>query len=302
MENIRIKIRLIKSRISYIDVYMYLFEDLYWGKFIDKRRYCYYILNVANIDKILPVLYNNKFITYDNIENFIANFYEYIEEWYYFSYCNENYFYDTWFKTVLNKYYTKQSLAFEELVKVKPEFKNLLTDIEKELSDYILNLDFMYSMLHPASVIYTLADKYTYTDVVPKLKEYMIDEGIAIPINSFLENDLLKPNKSIVREFKKEELFSERIKVNSQELDYWTDAVYAALINDKDMNDMYSQNKLTNTYIDYDIIEEDYIAEFQYPLRKTSGHDKDKSKVVLIDNEDLGDLDDFFGDEDADDE
>lgn len=298
MENIRKKIRLIKSRMSYIDVYMYLFEDLYWGKFINKRRYCYHILNVANVDKILKTLYNNKCITYDNIDIFIANLHENIKDWYFFSYCNENYFYDIWFKTVLNKYYTKQSLAFEELVKSKPEFKNLLTDIEKELSDYILDLDFMYSMLHPTTVIYTPADNYTYTEVVLKLKEYMINEGIAIPTSNLINLNLFKQNESIVRKFEIEDLFSDRINVNSQNLDYWTDAVYNALINDKDISDMYHQNKLTDTYIDYDIMCDNYIVEYQRPSRKDENIEKS-----LESNDEEDDLSRFFNDDyDEDDE
>jgi len=315
----------LKSKMLYEELYMSVFEDLYFELYIKERRNYYNFLNVVNLDKILPVLYNNYFITYENVDDFSANFFEMIDERYYFIYSNENGAYNCSNEILLNKYYTKQSLAFNTLVENKPEYKNLLTDIIKEFDDYILNLDFLYSILHPTSVIYSLSDKYSYSEVIVKLKEYMMEEDIALPINSFLGNDLLKSNKSIDRKLKPEELFKDRLKSfidgDKDIMDFWCGAVYYALIESRDMNELYYQNKLTDTYIDNDIIEENYIAVFQYPDREISCHykvidkdldkDDDLFKNDFLDNEDndenedneyLGDLDDFFSDEDDDDE
>lgn len=250
---------------TYEGVYMHVFEDLYYELYLYKQRNYYNILNVVNLSKILPVLFNNKSITLDNINDFSANFYEHIKENYYFAFCNEESAYNSSYEIVLNKYYSKQSHAFDELVITKPEFKNLLTDIEKELSDYILDLNYMYSILHPASVIYTLADKYSYSEVIERLKNYMIEEGIALHTSNFLKLDFLKENKSIIRRVKPEGQFIDRLKLHGEKLYFWVGAVYYALIENRDMNEMYYRNKLTNTFIDNDIYGDYHIAEFQNP-------------------------------------
>lgn len=314
MNDLKSKIRLIKSRMPYEELYMSVFEDVFWELYIKEERNYYNFLNVVNLDKILLVLYNNNFITYDNVDDFSANFFEMIDERYYFCYSNENGAYNSSNEILLNKYYTKQSLVFNSLVKEKPEFKNLLTDIIKEFDDYILNLDYLYSILHPTSVIYSLAEEFLYLEVIVKLKEFMIEEGIALPINSLLGNDLLKPNESIDRKLKPVGLFKDRLEEYGDDMymsEFWSGAVYYALIENRDINELYYQNKLTDTYIDNDIIEENYIAVFQYPDREISCHDKDDDKDVDLfkndffddeENEDLGELEDFFGDEDDDDE
>jgi hypothetical protein len=317
MNDLKSKIRLIKSRMLYEELYMSVFEDLYFELYIKERRNYYNFLNVVNLDKILLVLYNNNFITYDNVDAFSANCLEMINEDYYFIYSNENGAYNCSNEILLNKYYTKQSLAFNSLVENKPEYKNLLTDIIKVFDTYVLNLDFMYSILHPSSVIYGLSEEFSYSEVIIKLKEYMIEEGIALPINSLMGNDLLKPNESIDRKLKPEELFKDRLKSyrdgDKNIIDFWCGAVYYALIENRDINELYYQNKLTDTYIDNDIIEEHYIAVFQYPEREKPCHDKDVDLVekinlfesVFLDNEDneyLGELKDFFDDDDDDDE
>ncbi len=321
MNDLKSKIRLIKSRMPYEELYMSVFEDVFWELYIKEERNYYNFLNVVNLDKILLVLYNNNFITYDNVDDFSANFFEMIDERYYFCYSNENGAYNSSNEILLNKYYTKQSLVFNSLVKEKPEFKNLLTDIIKEFDNYVLNLDYMHSILHPSSIIYSLAEEFSYSEVIVKLKEYMIEEGIALPINSLLGNDVLKPNTSIDRTLKPVGLFKDRLEEYGDDMgmsEFWSGAIYYALIENRDINELYYQNKLTDTYIDNDIIEENYIAVFQYPEREKPCHDKDsdkdddpfkndffddedkdESKVVLFDNEDL---DDFFGDEDDDDE
>lgn len=315
----------LKSKMLYEELYMSVFEDLYFEVYIKRERNYYNFLNVVNLDKILPILYNNYFITYENVDDFSANFFEMINEDYYFCYSNENGAYNSSNEILLNKYYTKQSLVFNSLVSNKLEFQNLLTDIIKEFDNYVLNLDFMYSILHPSSVIYGLAEEFSYSEVLLKLKEYMIEEGIALPINSLLGNDLLKPNNSIVRELKPVELFKDRLKSyidgDKNIMDFWCGAVYSALIESRDINAMYYQNKLTDTYIDNDIIEEHYIAVFQYPEREISCHDKvidkdldkdddlfkndffdDENNNENEDNEYLGELEDFFGDDDDDNE
>ncbi|MDD4990967.1 MAG: hypothetical protein PHR83_01935 [Paludibacter sp.] len=317
MNDLKSKIRLIKSRMPYEELYMSVFEDVFWELYIKERRNYYNFLNVVNLDKILLVLYNNHFITYDNVDDFSANFFEMIDERYYLCYSNENGAYNCSNEILLNKYYTKQSLAFNSLVSNKPEYKNLLTDIIKVFDNYILNLDYMYSILHPTSVIYSLAEEFSYSEVIVKLKEYMIEEGIALPINSFLDNDLLKPNKSIDRKLKPVGLFKDRLAEYGDDMDlseFWSGAVYYALIENRDINQMYYQSKLTDTYIDNDIMKEHYIAEFQYPDREIPCHDKDSDKdddpfkndffddEDNEDNEDLGELKDFFDDDDDDDE
>ena len=265
----------LKSRMPYEEMYMSIFEDLYFELYLMRERNYYRFLNLVNLDKILLMLYNNNFITYDNVDDFSANFFEMISEEYYFSYSNENGAFNSSNTILLNKYYSKQSLAFNSLVRNNPEFQNLLTDLTTEFENYILNLNYMYSIIHPSSVIFNLADEYSsYSEVLLKLKEYMIKEGVALPLNSLLGNDLLKPNKSIVRKLKPEELFKDRLKRyfdgDVDIIDFWCGAVYYALIENRDINELYHQNKLTDTYIDNDVIEENYIAVFQYKKSEIS--------------------------------
>ena len=286
MKNLKETVRKIKSRMSIEDVYMSVFEDLYWEIYIKNERNYYNFLNMVNLDKIIPVLYYNYFITYDNINDLSANLFELLNERYYFIYCNENDAYNCTDTILLNKYYTKQSLAFYALVEDKPEFKNLINDLINGFDNYILNLDFMNSILHPSSIIYSLAQEYSYTEVINHLNDYMIEEGIALPLSSFFERDLLKSNKSIVRELKPKGLFIDRLKEYEkvEEMHFWSGAIYYALIENRNMNEMYYRNKLTDTYIDNDIISEYYIAEFQYPENETPCHEN------VVDNDD----DDFF--------
>lgn len=290
MNDLVSKVRKIKSRMSIEDVYMSVFEDLYWEIYIKNERNYYNFLNMVNLDKIIPVLYYNYFITYENIDDLSANLFELLNELYYFIYCNENDAYNCTDTILLNKYYTKQSLAFNELVVVKPEYENLINDIIDRFDNYILNLDFMNSILHPTSVIYRLAQEYSYTEVVNHLKDYMIEESIALPISSFLEKNLLKSNKSIVRELKPKGLFIDRFKEYEKEMEFWSGAIYYALIENRNMNEMYYRDKFTDTYIDNDIINEDYIAEFQYPEREKKP----------IEKEDIGDLRELLSDKDND--
>ena len=107
-----------------------------------------------------------------------------------------------------------------------------------------------------------------------------------------MDRDLLKSNKSIVRELKPKGLFIDRLKEYEkvEEMHFWSGAIYYALIQNRNMNELYFRNKLTDTYIDNDIISEDYIAEFQYPEREKTP----------IDKEDIGDLRDFLSDKDND--
>ena len=292
MKDLKVIVRKLKSRMSYEDVYMSVFEDLYWEIYIKNERNYYNFLNMVNLDKIIPVLYYNYFITYDNINDLSANLFELLNERYYFIYCNENDAYNCTDTILLNKYYTKQSLAFNALMEDKPDFQNLTKDIIDRFNNHILNLDFMNSILHPTSIIFSLAQKYSYTEVVNQLKDYMIEEGIAIPLSSFVERNLLKSNKSIVREIKPKGLFIDRLKgyEKEEEMHFWSGAIYYALIQNRNMNELYFRNKLTDTYIDNDIISEDYIAEFQYPEREKTP----------IDKEDIGDLRDFLSDKDND--
>jgi len=100
----------------------------------------------------------------------------------------------------------------------------------------------------------------------------------------------LKSNKSIVRELKPKGLFIDRLKEYEkvEEMHFWSGAIYYALIENRNMNEMYYRNKLTDTFIDNDTINEYYIAEFQYPEREKTP----------IEKEDIGDLKDFLSDKD----
>jgi len=119
----------------------------------------------------------------------------------------------------------------------------------------------------------------------------------------------LKSNKSIVRELKPKGLFIDRLKEYEkvEEMHFWSGAIYYALIENRNMNEMYYRNKLTDTFIDNDIIKEDYIVEFQYPERETPCHENDlkdfhsdntneQCEDISIVYEGAHDLDDFFAD------
>jgi len=73
MKNLIPIIRKLKSRMTVEDVYMYVFEDLYYEIFLGEGIHYYNFLNLVNIDKIIPMLYNHYFIDMDNIDRFSAN-------------------------------------------------------------------------------------------------------------------------------------------------------------------------------------------------------------------------------------
>ena len=296
MNNTLEKLRLIKSRLSYDDFYMYVFENLYYRRY-SGIKYSY-ILNITNFDKLLYYAYSNYLITYGNVDDFIANLFKDINKAFFFCYNEDIYFENTFLcykniefeefnEFILNEYCIKRSKKYNDLVEKKPEFQNLIIDIENEFKDFILNLNFIYSILHPDSILFELSNKYPYSEVVIKLKEYMIEKGIAIPINSFNKSNLLNKNNSIERRITPHMLFTERFKIlskNELTVSFWCIFVYI-LMKDKLKTDESDYGSFFTHFIDEDIVSEDY--KVMYAART---HSKE--------NDDSESLDDFFEDDD----
>ena len=296
MNNTLEKLRLIKSRLNYDDFYMYVFENLYYRRY-SRIKYSY-ILNIKNLDKILKYVYMNYLITYENVDDFTANLFEDINEAFYFSYNKDIYLEDTFFyykniefeefnEFILNQYCIKRSKKYNDLVEKKPEFQNLIIDLENEFKDFILNLNFMYSILHPNSIVYKLSDNFSYADVLSKLKNYMIEKGIAIQLSSFNCMNLLKKNNSLERRISPEILFTDRFKKlskNKLTVSFWCIYVYSLMKEDLKTDESDYGSFFTH-FIDEDIVSEDY--KVMYAAR-THSKEKDVSES----------LDDFLEDDD----
>lgn len=305
MNNTLKKLRLIKSRLSYDDFYMYVFENLYYRRYSNIR--ISYILNITNFDKLLKHAYMNYLLTYENVDDFIANIFNKISEAFYFIYNEDIYLEDTYlyynniefvefYDFILNQYSIKNSRNYNDLVERKPEFQNLIVDLENEFQDYMLNLDFMYTILHPGSIIYEFAENLSYKDVLFELKNYMIEKGVAIQLSSFSRMNLLKKNNSLKRRITPEFLFTDRFKKlsnNELTVSFWCVYVYS-LMKDGLKTDETDYGSFFTHFIDEDIISEDYRIIKYVP--KNSNMDKDESDSSDDFFEDDS-LDEFFADD-----
>ncbi|MEA4983218.1 MAG: hypothetical protein VB066_10940 [Paludibacter sp.] len=249
----------------------------------------------------------NYLLTYENVDDFIANIFNIISEAFYFIYIEDIYLEDTYlyynniefvefYDFILNQYSIKNSRNYNDLVERKPEFQNLIVDLENEFQDYMLNLDFMYTILHPGSIIYEFAENLSYKDVLFELKNYMIEKGVAIQLSSFNRMNLLKKNNSLKRRITPEFLFTDRFKKlsnNELTVSFWCVYVYS-LMKDGLKTDETDYGSFFAGYIDDDIISEDYKVIYCVP--NNSNMDKDQSDLSDDYIEDDS-LDEFFADD-----
>ena len=256
MKDLRRIVRKLKSRMTLEDVYMYVFEDLYYEIFLGEGINYNNFLNLVNIDKLIPVLYNHYFIDRNNIDRFSTNLLDKIIKDFIFIRCDENEAYDESNVVLLNRYYTKQSQKFNALVEVNPQLKNLIYDITIGLEGYLINTNFMYSILHPDSILYSYIDKYSYKDIVTQMQNYMISNGIAVSLDSYLTGGYFE-DKGIEKQYEAQELFSIRLKSGADISDN-TMLVYDAFMGEWDVMNVYNSSQLTDTYIDDFTIGEGY--------------------------------------------
>jgi len=114
----------------------------------------------------------------------------------------------------------------------------------------------MYSILHSDSVLYSFIDKYSYIEVIIQMQDYMIGNGIAVSLDSYLTGDYFIDN-GIERQYESQEIFSIRL-ISGSEITDNTMLVYDAFIQDWDVLNIYNSGQLTDTYIDDFTIGEGY--------------------------------------------
>ncbi|MDD4990969.1 MAG: hypothetical protein PHR83_01945 [Paludibacter sp.] len=248
MKDLRTIVRRLKGRISIEDIYMYTFEYLYYEIFLGERINYYNFLNLVNIDKLIPVFYHHYFIDRDNVDSFCSNLLDKIIKDFIFIRCDENEAYDESNVVLLNRYYVKQSMKFNALVKLNPEYNNLIYDITIGLEGYIINTNFIYSILHTDSILYSFVDRYSYNEVIVQMQDYVIGNGIAVSLDSYLTGGYFKDN-GIIRQYESQELFSIRFESGSEISDN-TMLVYEAFMGEWDALNIYNSTQLTDTYID----------------------------------------------------
>jgi len=256
MKNLKETVRKLKSRMSFEDVYMYVYEYLYYEIFLGEGIHYYNFLNVVNIDKLIPLLYEHYFIDRDNIDRFSANVLDKIVRDFVLIRSDENEAYNESNVVILNRYYVKQSRKFNSLIESNPEYTNLIKDITKGLESYLVNTNFMYSLLHPDSILYSFIDKYSYSELIIQMQEYMIDKGIAISLDSYLTSGYFK-DKDIVRKYVTEELFSVRL-YSETDIPNNIMLVHYAFFDEWDIMRIYNLKQLTDSFIDDFTIGEGY--------------------------------------------
>lgn len=185
MKDLKQIVRRLKSRLKVEDFYMYVFKDIYFKVFIQEVYYNNFF-NTINLKKVIEYVYYNYFITWDNIDDVTMNIMELLLDKYLFIRCDENEPYRIQEYMIINNYYTKQSKLFNSICLKRPQFNSLINDlVQVQLSNYIIDINFIHSLLHPDSILYVFIIKeYSYDVVLDRLVNYLISNKIASRIDS----------------------------------------------------------------------------------------------------------------------
>lgn len=250
MKDLKQVVRRLKSRLTPDELYMYVVKDIYYKIFID-HVYYYNFFNTINLKKVIEYVYYNYFICWDNIESVSMNIIELLLDKYLFIRCDENQPYKIKEYMLLNNYHTKQSKEFNSRIENRPQFKNLINDlVEVRLKDYIIDINFIYSILHPNSILYEFIDSDSYDVVLDRLVDYMISIGIAKKIESITKGITL-PIGVFNYPFH-EEIYLDRLE-NWDKLieDYNMHLLYCAYFENFDvLTYVYGYEQLSDTFVE----------------------------------------------------
>jgi len=114
----------------------------------------------------------------------------------------------------------------------------------------------MHSILHPDSVLYSFIDKYSYSELIIQMQDYMIDKGIAVSMDSYLTGGYFEDN-GIKRKYVTEELFSVRL-YSQSDIPNNIMLVHYAFFDEWDIMRIYNLKQLTDSFIDDFTIGEGY--------------------------------------------
>lgn len=250
MKDLKQIVRRLKSRLTLEELYMYVVKDIYYKVFI--QDVYYYHFNTANLKKVVEYAYNNYFISWDNIEDVSMNVIELLIDKYLFIFCDDD---EPYWKNeyiLLNNYYTKHSGLFNSIAERKPEFRNLIDDLTSvRLKDYIIDINFIYTILHPDSVIYKLVENESYERELDKLFDYVISSGIAKKVDSVVK-EITCPIGLFNYPLYEEIYFNNTIiylEITFNESDI--QLLYDAYIEDFDiLNDVYGLEQLTDSFVE----------------------------------------------------
>ena len=114
----------------------------------------------------------------------------------------------------------------------------------------------MHSLLHPDSILYSFIDKYSYSELIIQMQEYLIDKGIAVSLDQYLTGEYFKDN-GIERKYVTEELFTIRLYSHS-DIPYNIMLVHYAFFDEWNIQNINNLKQLTDSFIDDFTIGEGY--------------------------------------------
>ena len=271
MESTRQKIRKYKSRVPLDELYINTIEGIYYKDFI-QGAHSYYFFNTINIERVVRYAYNHYFITWDNLKDVIINILEVIEGGFFYIRCDEDPPYRITEYMILNSFHTKQSRLFNTILETKPEHQSLIKElVEVRLRDYIIDVNFTYTILHPGSVLYQYIEKYNYEEVLYKMVEHMIQNKIALKIDRIITKDILLPINIFIYPFDIEfylEAIDEKIKLYDRNHHGDISLIQYAFSEGIDiLSQILHEDQLSDTYIDDFIVHENYM-EYDPELMK----------------------------------
>ena len=271
MESTRQKIRKYKSRVPLDELYINTIEGIYYKDFI-QGAHSYYFFNTINIERVVRYAYNHYFITWDNLKDVITNILEVFEGGFFYIRCDEDPPYRITEYMILNSFHTKQSRLFNTILETKPEHQSLIKElVEVRLRDYIIDVNFTYTILHPGSVLYQYIEKYNYEEVLYKMVEHMIQNKIALKIDRIITKDILLPINIFIYPFNIEfylEAIDEKIKLYDRNHHGDISLIQYAFSEGIDiLSQILHEDQLSDTYIDDFIVHENYM-EYDPELMK----------------------------------
>lgn len=272
MNSITRKIRKYKSRIPLDELYIHIIEEVYYKIFINDIH-CYYFFNTINFERVIKYAFNTYFITWENVQDFTVNLVEVLIDKFTFIRCDENEPYRFKEYMILNNFHAKQSRLFNTILESKPEYQNLVRElVEVRLQDYIIDVNFIYTILHPESVLYQYIEEYLYDEVLDKMVDYMIINKIAYKIENVITNDILLPvsifNFPLNLDFYLESTISEKDRLLKSNIRNDVSMVLSAFLNGWDiLTDIYRKNQFSDSYID-DLLVNDKYMEYDQVLFK----------------------------------
>jgi len=210
------KIIRFRNRLSLEDIYMYVVEHIV-DNIYNEEKFYFNMVNLTNIEILIPFLYNHYLIDKKNLRSFCINVVDKIVEKFVFVKLYDDGKFEGVEGNIINNHYISDSSKINSLIKSCSDFKNIIPDIYTGLRGYIINTNFMYTIFHPDSIFWFFLDEYSYSDLVVQMQNYMIENGIAVSMDSIL-NDVCFKGINSERDIKEEELFSVRFKIN---VPYW---------------------------------------------------------------------------------